>query len=143
MQALRESKLVRVIVAIVCAVYLFMPNFGLIELLPDNLPLIGNLDELAAGFLLATVLNIVPWVSDPSRLRWVMLGIIGIVSFIYLLNPTAGILELIPDNFPVIGNLDELIAAIGLSSVLAQTYYPRLEEAKRRQAALPPDITKG
>ena len=26
---------------------------------------------------------------------------------IYLVNPTAGILEFIPDNLPLIGNLDE------------------------------------
>ena len=30
-----------------------------------------------------------------------------VVGVIYLLNPTAGILELIPDVTPVIGNLDE------------------------------------
>jgi uncharacterized membrane protein YkvA (DUF1232 family) len=26
---------------------------------------------------------------------------------VYLLNPTAGYIELIPDNFPIVGNLDE------------------------------------
>jgi len=31
-------------------------------------------------------------------------------SVLYLLNPTAGILEVIPDNFPFIGNLDEATA---------------------------------
>lgn len=30
-----------------------------------------------------------------------------VVGILYLLNPTAGILELIPDNAPLIGNLDE------------------------------------
>lgn len=35
-----------------------------------------------------------------------------IISAIYILNPTAGILELIPDNFPLIGNLDEAGATI-------------------------------
>lgn len=28
----------------------------------------------------------------------------------YLLNPTAGFIELIPDNLPIIGNLDEAAA---------------------------------
>ena len=32
------------------------------------------------------------------------------VSFVYLINPGAGFLELIPDNFPIIGNLDEAAA---------------------------------
>lgn len=35
----------------------------------------------------------------------------GIVGVAYLLNPTAGILELIPDNLPLVGNLDEGAAA--------------------------------
>jgi uncharacterized membrane protein YkvA (DUF1232 family) len=35
-------------------------------------------------------------------------AIVGVVvAAIYLLNPTAGVLELIPDVAPVIGNLDE------------------------------------
>ena len=36
--------------------------------------------------------------------------LLGVVSFIYLLNPTAGFFELIPDNIPIIGNLDEAAA---------------------------------
>lgn len=33
--------------------------------------------------------------------------LVGLLALIYLLNPTAGIFELIPDNLPIIGNLDE------------------------------------
>ena len=41
-----------------------------------------------------------------------------LLAIIYLLNPTAGLFELIPDNIPVIGNLDEVAAtAILLSSL--------------------------
>lgn len=36
--------------------------------------------------------------------------LLGLLSVVYLLNPTAGIFELIPDNIPVIGNLDEAAA---------------------------------
>jgi len=36
--------------------------------------------------------------------------ILGILSVIYILNPGAGIFELIPDNLPFIGNLDEAAA---------------------------------
>ena len=45
-------------------------------------------------------------------------AIAGLVSLLYLINPTAGILEFIPDNLPLIGNLDEGAAmAILLSSL--------------------------
>jgi uncharacterized membrane protein YkvA (DUF1232 family) len=36
--------------------------------------------------------------------------LLGVFSVIYLLNPTAGFFELIPDNIPLIGNLDEAAA---------------------------------
>ena len=36
--------------------------------------------------------------------------LLGFLMLIYLLNPTAGFLELIPDNIPIIGNLDEAAA---------------------------------
>jgi hypothetical protein len=32
---------------------------------------------------------------------------LGIISLLYLLNIGAGIIELIPDNIPFVGNLDE------------------------------------
>ena len=37
--------------------------------------------------------------------------LLGVLSSIYLFNPTAGVLELIPDNLPVVGNLDEVAAS--------------------------------
>lgn len=36
------------------------------------------------------------------------------VGLVYIINPTAGILELLPDNLPIIGNLDEFGAAMML-----------------------------
>jgi len=36
--------------------------------------------------------------------------LLGLLMLIYLLNPTAGFFELIPDNIPLIGNLDEAAA---------------------------------
>lgn len=35
---------------------------------------------------------------------------LGVLSAIYILNPTAGFFEIIPDNLPFIGNLDEAAA---------------------------------
>ncbi len=36
--------------------------------------------------------------------------LLGLFCLIYLLNPGAGIFELIPDNLPIVGNLDEAAA---------------------------------
>jgi uncharacterized membrane protein YkvA (DUF1232 family) len=36
----------------------------------------------------------------------------GVIGLIYLLNPTAGVIEIIPDNIPFIGNLDEAAAVV-------------------------------
>jgi len=36
--------------------------------------------------------------------------IVGLTSLVYVFNPGAGILELIPDNIPVAGNIDEVLA---------------------------------
>lgn len=44
----------------------------------------------------------------PSWLVYVL----GIIGAIYLLNPTAGMIELIPDITPIIGNLDEGLAMV-------------------------------
>ncbi len=43
-------------------------------------------------------------------LKNILVALAGLISLIYLFNPTAGILELIPDNFPIVGNLDEAAA---------------------------------
>ena len=44
--------------------------------------------------------------------------LIGIISLLYLLNFGAGFIELIPDNIPLIGNLDEATAAVLLINYL-------------------------
>ncbi len=41
---------------------------------------------------------------------------VGLLSIAYLINPTAGIFELLPDNIPFIGNVDEGLAAFFLYS---------------------------
>ena len=47
------SKFLAILVLLLSGLYLINPTFGLFELLPDNLPLVGNLDE--AFFTLAFV----------------------------------------------------------------------------------------
>jgi hypothetical protein len=43
---------------------------------------------------------------------------IGILSFVYLLNPTLGIFEFVPDNIPFLGNVDEGVAVFLIFSAL-------------------------
>jgi len=54
-----------------------------------------------------------------NLLNSLIVGGLGLVSVIYLLNPTFGAIELIPDGFPIIGNLDEAAAVTILISCLA------------------------
>ena len=48
----------------------------------------------------------------------ILVIIVGLLSLLYLFNPTAGVFELIPDNIPGIGNLDEATAVLLLISCL-------------------------
>jgi hypothetical protein len=41
---------------------------------------------------------------------------LALLSGIYLINPTAGIFELLPDAIPFVGNVDESLAAYILYS---------------------------
>lgn len=50
--------------------------------------------------------------SKEKRMPKWLIYLLSTVGFIYLLNPTFGLLELIPDNIPLVGNLDEGAAAI-------------------------------
>ena len=58
----------------------------------------------------------------------VFVSILAFCSLIYLLNPTAGIFELLPDNIPFIGNIDE-----GLASFIL---YSSIEYFKGKQIGL-------
>jgi uncharacterized membrane protein YkvA (DUF1232 family) len=64
-------------------------------------------EEKKSGFIRA--------LSEPlSKYGWPswLVYLLAIVGVIYLLNPTAGILEFLPDNLPYIGNLDETVAVM-------------------------------
>ena len=43
-------------------------------------------------------------------MKKVMVFCIGLLALIYILNPSAGVFEAIPDNLPFVGNLDEAAA---------------------------------
>ncbi len=51
-------------------------------------------------------------------LKNIVVIVIGLLSILYLLNPGAGVFELIPDNIPGLGNLDEATAVVLLLSCL-------------------------
>ena len=54
-----------------------------------------------------------------KAIKGLLVILVGVISTAYLLNPGAGFIEMIPDNFPVIGNLDEAGATLILLSCLA------------------------
>ncbi len=56
--------------------------------------------------------------KGPNAMRSLIVVVVTLLSAIYLINPTAGIFELIPDNLPLLGNLDEAGAMVLLISGL-------------------------
>ena len=118
---------------VLALIYLANPTFGLFELLPDNLPVVGNLDEAGAVLLLT---NVLAWYGFNTGARGSNLGqagragnarllprlllpLAGALALLYLANPTLGFFELLPDNLPLVGNLDEGAAVLLLTNVLA------------------------
>lgn len=53
------------------------------------------------------------------KVRSIIVGFIGMICGLYLINPGFGIFEFIPDSIPFIGNLDEGLATFLLLSALA------------------------
>jgi uncharacterized membrane protein YkvA (DUF1232 family) len=54
--------------------------------------------------------------------------VLGGIGLVYILNPTAGIIELLPDNLPILGNLDEAGAAMLVWAGIVEIF-----EARRRR----------
>ena len=54
-----------------------------------------------------------------NLLAHLLAPLFGVLALIYLANPTFGLFELLPDNLPVVGNLDEAGAVLLLTNVLA------------------------
>lgn len=52
------------------------------------------------------------------KIKSIIVLLTGILSLMYLLNIGGGFIELIPDNIPVIGNLDEATATVLLLNCL-------------------------
>jgi len=54
-----------------------------------------------------------------------------IIGVIYIINPGAGIIEFIPDNMPIIGNLDEAAAVILILKCLRELGYDITRRKKK------------
>jgi hypothetical protein len=71
------------------------------------------------------------FLNKPLSMRgwpsWIIL-LLALAGFIYLLNPGAGIFEFIPDNLPIVGNLDEA----GASMLVWYGLLEMLEKRRRR-----------
>lgn len=52
-------------------------------------------------------------------LKSCFMAVTGLLSAIYLMNIGVGVVELIPDNIPLAGNIDEAIAILLLINALA------------------------
>lgn len=57
----------------------------------------------------------------PKKSAWLSLVwiVVGIVSLAYLANFTFGVIEVLPDNLPLVGNVDEGVATLGLLGAIA------------------------
>jgi len=65
---------------------------------------------------LATVLA---FITKPSfAMKSLLVALLGALSFVYLLNPTMGLAEFVPDNLPLIGNIDDATATMVLLGAL-------------------------
>lgn len=61
-----------------------------------------------------------------------VVAVLGVLSALYLLNPTAGIFEIIPDNLPLVGNLDEA-GAVALLLMCLKYFGIELPDIFRRE----------
>ena len=63
--------------------------------------------------------------------KFVVFGL-GVLATLYILNPTAGLFEIIPDNMPLVGNLDEA-AAVALLLMCLKYFGVDLPDIFRRE----------
>lgn len=47
-----------------------------------------------------------------------LVALAGLLALLYLMNPTFGVFELLPDNLPLVGNIDDATAAMVLLAAL-------------------------
>jgi hypothetical protein len=67
-----------------------------------------------------------------GRMKDVLIILVGVLAALYLINPGAGILEFLPDNLPLVGNLDEATATAVLLAAFRYFGYDAAQLFKRR-----------
>ena len=56
--------------------------------------------------------------------------VLAVLGLIYILNPTMGLLEFLPDNLPIVGNLDEGVAFMLLWAGLVEFFEGRKKDKR-------------
>lgn len=77
-------------------------------------------------------------ISEPlSKHGWPvwLVYALALIGVVYLLNPTAGLLELIPDVIPGIGNLDESLAVMLIIAGIVEATEGKKFRAEKKNAA--------
>jgi hypothetical protein len=64
-----------------------------------------------------------------------LVSLAGLLSALYLANPTLGVFELLPDNIPLVGNVDEATASMVLLGALRYFGYDLTDLFKRNPKA--------
>ena len=80
--------------------------------------------------------SFVKMLSEPlSQYGWPswLVYLLSLIGGIYILNPSFGVLELIPDNLPIIGNLDEGAAVMLLLAGIVEFLEGRKREKQQVQ----------
>lgn len=62
--------------------------------------------------------------SESGFPTWAVYAL-SVVGLIYILNPTLGVVEFLPDNLPIVGNLDEGVAFMLLWAGLVEYFEGR------------------
>jgi uncharacterized membrane protein YkvA (DUF1232 family) len=66
--------------------------------------------------------------TTPLSLRGIptwLIYLMGVLGLLYILNPGAGFIEFIPDNLPIVGNLDDGVAIMLLWAALVEFFEGR------------------
>lgn len=67
-------------------------------------------------------------------MKSLFVALAGLLAFLYLLNPTMGFFEFLPDNLPLVGNIDDATATMVLLGALRYFGYDLTQLFRRRPA---------
>ena len=73
--------------------------------------------------------------SERGWPRW-LVYVLSVLGGVYILNPTLGLFELIPDVLPVIGNIDESLAVMLVLAGIVEALEGKKERRAQKQATI-------